>query len=192
MEALPVLFHRYSYLRRKPVCEHFGICGGCKWQNLSYPQQLSYKQKQVIDNFIRIGKLDIPEVSPIIPSDQEFFYRNKLEFTFSNSRWLTREEIESGADFDRRALGFHIPEMFDKVLDIKKCWLQKDPSNAIRDAIKQFALENTLLFYDLRNQQGFLRNLIIRTAGNSELMVILSFFSENKLLRTKTLELYIG
>jgi 23S rRNA (uracil1939-C5)-methyltransferase len=188
MEALPVLFHKYSNIRRQPVCEHFSICGGCKWQNLPYEQQLYYKQKQVTDSFIRLGKLEIPKVSPIIYSGNEFYYRNKLEFTFSNNRWLTREEIESGHEFDRRALGFHIPEKFDKVLDVKKCWLQPDPSNAIRDSVKQFAMEKELNFYDLLNQQGFLRNLIIRTANTGELMVILSFFSENELLRTKLLD----
>lgn len=187
MEANPVLFHKYSADRQKPVCDHFGVCGGCKWQNLPYAQQLFHKQKQVSDNLIRIGKLDIPEISPILPSANINFYRNKLEFTFSNNRWLMAEEIESGQTFDRHALGFHIPEKFDKVLDINKCWLQRDPSNAIRDAVKQFALENAMSFFDLRSQSGFLRNLIIRIANTGELMVILSFFHEDETLRTKML-----
>ena len=178
MEALPVLFHKYSEVRQQPACEHFGVCGGCKWQNLPYKQQLYYKQKQVSDVFIRIGKLDIPEISAIIASDNEYFYRNKLEFTFSNSRWLTLEEIASGRDFDRRALGFHIPEMFDKILDIKKCWLQRDPSNNIRNLAKSFALQNNLQFFNLHNHQGFLRNIIIRTSNTGELMIIVSFFHE--------------
>lgn len=183
VEALPVTFHTYSPLRQNPVCEHFGVCGGCKWQILPYDQQLLYKQKQVADNLIRIGKLDVPEIQPILPSDKVEFYRNKLEFTFSNNRWLTIQEIESGLSFDRQALGFHIPEKFDKVLDIHKCWLQRDPSNAIRDAVKQIALENGMPFFDLRNQTGFVRNLIIRTANTGEIMVILSFFHNQEVFR---------
>jgi 23S rRNA (uracil1939-C5)-methyltransferase len=180
MEALPVLFHKYSEIRKQPVCEHYGVCGGCKWQNLPYERQLYYKQKQVSDVFIRIGKLEIPEISSIIASDNEYFYRNKLEFTFSNSRWLMLEEIASGRDFDRRALGFHIPEMFDKILDIKKCWLQRDPSNHVRNLAKSFALQNNLQFFNLRNHEGFLRNIIIRTSNTDELMVIVSFFHEQE------------
>lgn len=183
MEAIPVAFHKLSASRQKPVCEHFGVCGGCKWQNLPYDQQLFHKEKQVSDNLIRIGKLDIPSIQPIIPSDQTEFYRNKLEFTFSNNRWLTTEEIGSGKEFDRHALGFHIPDKFDKVLDIKKCWLQRDPSNSIRDAVKQIAMENGMPFFDLRNQTGLLRNLIIRTANTGELMVIVSFFEDQKVFR---------
>jgi 23S rRNA (uracil1939-C5)-methyltransferase len=187
MEALPVTFHKYSPIRQKPVCEHFGVCGGCKWQNLPYDQQLIYKQKQVSDNLIRIGKLDIPEIAPILPSENVNFYRNKLEYTFSNNRWLTTEEIESGESFDRHALGFHIPEKFDKVLDIKKCWLQRDPSNAIRNEVKKVALENGMPFFDLRNQTGFMRNLIIRTSNTGELMVIVSFFQDQEVFRNITL-----
>jgi 23S rRNA (uracil1939-C5)-methyltransferase len=187
MEALPVTFHKYSPIRQKPVCEHFGVCGGCKWQNLPYDQQLIYKQKQVSDNLIRIGKLDIPEIAPILPSENVNFYRNKLEYTFSNNRWLTTEEIESGEAFDRHALGFHIPEKFDKVLDIKKCWLQRDPSNAIRNEVKKVALENGMPFFDLRNQTGFMRNLIIRTSNTGELMVIVSFFQDQEVFRNITL-----
>lgn len=179
MEASPLTIHKFSDLRRKPACEHFGICGGCKWQNLDYTQQLFYKEKQVSDNLIRIGKLDIPQIMPIVKSDNEYFYRNKLEFTFSDNRWLTKEEIETGDEFERRALGFHIPEKFDKILDIHKCWLQRDPSNAIRDEVKKFALANDFSFYKLRDQQGFLRNLIIRTSTTGDLMVIVCFASEN-------------
>lgn len=184
VEALPVTFHKYSPLRQTPVCEHFGVCGGCKWQILPYDQQLIHKQKQVTDNLVRIGKLDVPEIQPILPSDNVEFYRNKLEFTFSNNRWLTTEEIGSGESFDRHALGFHIPEKFDKVLDINKCWLQRDPSNAIRDAVKKIALDNGMPFFDLRNQTGFVRNLIIRTANTGEIMVILSFFHDQEVFRS--------
>jgi 23S rRNA (uracil-5-)-methyltransferase RumA len=183
IEAVPVHFHKYSPIRKQPVCEHFGTCGGCKWQPLPYLQQLEFKQKQVFDNLVRIGKLDIPEITPIVGSDNEFFYRNKLEFTFSNNRWLTIDEIESGRELDRNALGFHIPEMFDKILDVKKCWLQCDPSNAIRDAVKQFATDNELTFFDLRKHGGLLRNLIIRTASTGELMVIVCFYEEDEALR---------
>lgn len=189
MEATPVTFHKYSELRVKPQCEHFGLCGGCKWQHISYESQLHYKQKQVEDQLIRIGKLDVPAIQPIVPSDNHFFYRNKLEFTFSSSRWLTNEEIKSGTDItDRSAVGFHIPEMFDKVFDVKKCWLQNDPSNAIRDAVRSFALKHDLPFFDLRDHGGFLRNLIIRTSSTGDLMVIVSFYSENKQWRTKLLD----
>lgn len=189
MEATLVTFHKYSDLRVKPQCEHFGLCGGCKWQHISYESQLNYKQKQVEDQLIRIGKLDVPAIQPIVPSDNQFFYRNKLEFTFSSSRWLTNEEISSGADItDRSAVGFHIPEMFDKVFDVKKCWLQGDPSNAIRDEIRSFALKYGLPFFDLRDHGGFLRNLIIRTSSTGDLMVIVSFYSENEQWRTKLLD----
>ena len=188
MEAKVVAYHRLSDKRQEPVCEHFGVCGGCKWQILPYKQQLHYKQTQVSDQLIRIGKLDIPEISDILPSDRELFYRNKLEFTFSANRWLTQEEIDSEQEFDRRALGFHIPEMFDKVLDVKKCWLQDDPSNAIRDAVREFAKSKEMSFFDLRNQQGFLRNLIIRTANTGEVMVIISFFRNDELHRKELLD----
>ncbi len=188
MEAKVVNYHRLSNIRQKAVCEHFGVCGGCKWQILPYKQQLQYKQTQVSDQLIRIGKLDIPEILSIVPSDNELFYRNKLEYTFSANRWLTKEEIDSTDDFERRALGFHIPEMFDKVLDVNKCWLQRDPSNAIRDAVKNFAKAKGMSFFDLRSQQGFLRNLIIRTANTGEIMVIVSFFRDDDLHRKELLD----
>lgn len=164
-------------------CEHYGVCGGCKWQHLSYADQLKYKQKQVIDNLERIGKIEIGEINPIIASENTEFYRNKLEFTFSNRRWLTKDEIDSEQELNRNALGFHVPGMFDKVVDIEKCYLQKDPSNEIRLAIKQYALKNNLSFFDLRMQEGFLRNLIIRNSSTGELMVIVVFFYEDKLQR---------
>jgi 23S rRNA (uracil1939-C5)-methyltransferase len=183
IEAVPVNFHKYSSERCAPACEHFGTCGGCKWQPLPYDRQLFYKQRQVADQLIRIGKLDIPEISPILSSEKQLFYRNKLEFTFSSSRWLTPEEMEAEVVDNRNALGFHIPEMFDKVMDVKKCWLQPDPSNAIRDFIRKFAIENGMPFFNLKTHEGFLRNLIIRTANTGEVMVVISFFKEESVFR---------
>ena len=171
--------------RVEAFCEHFGICGGCKWQFLPYNEQLYYKQKQVEDQLKRIGKLDLPEVLPILGSDKNTFYRNKLEFTFSNKRWLEpSEEINSEKeikDFD--ALGFHVPGLFDKVLKINKCWLQPEPSNKIRNFIYDYSIENQLEFFDIKKQNGFLRTLIIRTTSIGEIMVIISFFKENEIER---------
>jgi 23S rRNA (uracil1939-C5)-methyltransferase len=173
-EAKAVRFIKYSEVRAVPFCSHFGICGGCKWQQLPYEEQLKYKQQQVVDNLERIGKVELPEISPILGSKKTQFYRNKLEFTFSNKRWLTAEELQSEEVFEQRnALGFHIPGSFDKVLDIDKCWLQDDISNKIRNAVRQYALDHHIEFFDLRAQSGLLRNMIIRTASTGELMVIL-------------------
>ena len=169
-----------SPVRVEPVCEHFGVCGGCKWQHIPYEEQLKFKQQQVVDALTRIGKVELPECSPIDGSKQTQFYRNKLEFTFSNKRWLTFEEVAAGVKYDdMNALGFHIPNCFDKVLDIRKCWLQDDISNRIRLDIRQFALDNRLSFYDLRNQAGLLRNMVVRTASTGELMLIVIFGEEN-------------
>lgn len=180
MEGRVVRFHTYSPDRQEAVCEHFGVCGGCKWQMLPYADQISFKQKQVKDQLERIGGFKGLEVKPIMGSKQSEFYRNKLEFTFSNKRWLTESEIKVDREFkDRDALGFHIPGLFDKIVDIKKCWLQPDPSNEIRNAVKNFALEHNLNFFDIREQVGLLRNLIIRTASTGEVMVIVSFFEDN-------------
>lgn len=180
-EGKAVAIRQYAEERATPFCEHFGVCGGCKWQHLPYEAQLRYKQKQVIDNLTRIGKVDLGEILPIIGSEQTQYYRNKLEFTFSNKRWLTDEQVQSGEEVDdRNGVGFHIPGMFDKVLDIHKCWLQADISNQIRLAIKQFCLEHEgYPFYDLRNQQGFVRTLMIRTASTGDLMVVLVFYHED-------------
>ena len=157
--------------RIEPVCSDFGTCGGCKWQHIPYNEQIKYKEKQVSDQLIRIGKLNVPEILPILGSEETLFYRNKLEFTFSNSRWLKASELNT--DTPKGAgLGFHIPGMFDKVLDIQQCHLQADPSNAIRNDIRQYAIDNELSFYNLRSNEGFLRTLIIRTASTGELMVI--------------------
>jgi 23S rRNA (uracil1939-C5)-methyltransferase len=180
MEARAIKFHKYSEKRTEAVCEHFGICGGCKWQILPYEEQIRHKEKQVIDNLTRIGKIDLPEISPIIGSSKTEFYRNKLEFTFSNKRWRTNEEIAEGKVFDTmNAVGFHIPGQFDKVLDINKCWLQTHDSNEIRNEVRRYALEHELTFFDLRNQEGFLRTMMVRTTSTGELMVILIFFYED-------------
>ncbi len=181
MEARPILFHSYGEQRTGAVCEHYGICGGCKWQILPYTEQIRYKQKQVVDNLTRIGKIELPEITPILGSARTEFYRNKLEFTFSNKRWRTNEEIAEGKVFETmNAVGFHIPGQFDKVLDINKCWLQTEDSNEIRNEIRRYALENSLTFFDLRNQDGFLRTMMIRTTSTGELMVIVIFFYEDK------------
>lgn len=180
MEGMPVRFHKYSEMREEPFCAHFAVCGGCKWQNLPYEHQLTYKQKQVYDALERLGKIFPKERLPIKASEKTRFYRNKLEFTFSNKRWLTKEEIESGKDFENHnALGFHVPKVWDKVIDIEKCHLQPDPSNAIRNSIKNYANSNGLSYFDIREQEGFLRNLIIRTASTGELMVIVVFYHED-------------
>lgn len=180
MEGHPVVFHKYSDLRVDAFCEHFGICGGCKWQNLPYEEQLKFKQQEVLDNLSRIGKIDLPEANPILPSAKTEFYRNKLEFTFSNKRYLTFDEINSEDEIDRTpALGFHVPRLFDKIVDINKCHLQAEPSNAVRLAIKEYAFANDLSFFDIRNQEGFLRTLIIRTSTTGDVMVIVVFYHED-------------
>ena len=180
-EGKAVLFHEYSPQRAEPFCEHFGVCGGCKWQHLPYEEQIRYKHKQVIDNLTRIGKIEMEEILPIKGSKHTTFYRNKLEFTFSNKKWLTEEEVKTGAKFDcMDAVGFHIPGMFDKVLDIHTCWLQNDISNRIRLAVKEYCLTHEgYPFFDLRNQEGFVRTLMIRTASTGDLMVVLVFFYED-------------
>ncbi len=147
MEAIPTNFIKKSEDRIEAFCEYFGTCGGCKWQNLSYEKQLFYKQKQVQDSLTRIGKLELPEIKPILGSAETRFYRNKLEFTFTHGKWLTREEIDNQDVPDRRGLGFHIPGRFDKVLDIEQCYLQEEPSNSIRLAVREFAKEHELLLF---------------------------------------------
>jgi 23S rRNA (uracil1939-C5)-methyltransferase len=180
-EGKAVRFHEFSEHRIEPVCEHFGVCGGCKWQNMKYSQQLYYKQNEVKNHLQRIGKIDLPEFEPILGSEKQFFYRNKMEFGFSNSRWLTQDEIESEADLgNKNALGFHIPKMWDKILDINKCHLQEDPSNAIRNEIRDFANLNNLTFFNPRNHEGLLRTLMIRTASTGEIMVLIQFFEDDK------------
>ncbi|MEN6588988.1 MAG: 23S rRNA (uracil(1939)-C(5))-methyltransferase RlmD [Proteiniphilum sp.] len=180
-EGRVVRFEKYSENRTDPFCSHFGVCGGCKWQMLPYNEQLRHKQQQVVDNLTRIGKVELPEITPILGAPQTTFYRNKMEYTFSNRRWLTEEEINSDKQFAQmNALGFHIPGMFDKVLDIDKCWLMDDLANQIRTAIRVFCLQNGYSFFDLRNQQGLMRTLMIRNSSIGEWMVVVVFFEDNR------------
>ena len=188
-EGKATVFHKLSEKRTQAVCEHFGTCGGCKWQHMDYSHQLFYKEKEVVNNLTRIGHLELPEITPILGSKEQYFYRNKMEFSFSDSRWLTVEEIASTDDLgDRNALGFHIPGMWDKILDVKKCWLQGDPSNAVRNAVKDFALEHKIPFFNTRQQTGVLRTLMIRNTSIGELMIVVQFFKEDTENRIALLE----
>ena len=173
-----VKFHTLSEHRTEPVCEHFGVCGGCKWQHMKYDAQLIFKQKEVAENLKRIGKLDLPELKPILALENPYWYRNKMEFSFSNQRWLTKEEVDSGIEINRNALGFHKPGMLDKIVDVDKCHLQADPSNAIRNFVRSYAHKNELTFFDPKNQVGFLRSLMIRTTSTDEVMIVLQIFHE--------------
>lgn len=176
-EAKVIAIKKPSPNRIEPVCKHFGVCGGCKWQAMSYESQLTFKQKFVSDALVRIGKLDIPEITPIFGNHEAYFYRNKLEFSFSNKKWLTDDQIKSGEEISNRdALGFHIPGRFDKVLDVDKCFLQPDPSNDIRNAVRDYAHKNNLTFYDIRDKGGFLRTLMIRITGIGEVMVLVGVY----------------
>lgn len=175
IEASPIAFHQYSDLRKEPICSHFGVCGGCKWQHIGYEAQLDMKQQQVVDALERIAKVPIPDIQPIVGSEQTSYYRNKLEFSFSDSRWLTDTEIKSGETFDRDALGFHIPGKFDKILDVDHCYLQPEPSNSLRDTVKAYAKAKGLTFFNPREQVGNMRNLIVRTANTGQVMVIVQF-----------------
>ena len=187
MEATVVRFIEKSPLRVEPFCEHFGVCGGCKWQSLPYEEQLNQKTKQVEDQLVRIGHLDIPEVRPCLGSERTREYRNKLEFTFADKRWLTYEEIAEGGDIATTpAVGFHIPGCFDKVLDIRKCHLQVDLSNRIRLATKQFCIDNGYSFHNARAHEGLMRTMVIRTASTGEVMVIV-VFNENDTERINAL-----
>ncbi|EGV43913.1 23S rRNA (uracil(1939)-C(5))-methyltransferase RlmD [Bizionia argentinensis JUB59] len=188
-EGKATVFHTLSDKRTQPECEHFGVCGGCKWQDMGYEHQLYYKQKEVTNNLTRIGHIELPEVTPILGCKNPYFYRNKMEFSFSDSRWLTVEEIQSDEDLgDRNALGFHIPGMWDKILDIKKCHLQADPSNAIRNAVRDFSIANGLEFFNTRNQHGLLRTMMIRTSSTGDIMVMIQFFKEDKVKRELLLD----
>ena len=188
-EGKAVAIHEFSEHRIEPVCQHFGSCGGCKWQNMQYAQQLFYKNQEVYNNLKRIGKIGLPDFEPIAGSEKQLFYRNKMEFSFSNSRWMTDAEVQSGAELDNRnALGFHIPRMWDKILDISKCWLQEDPSNDIRNEIREFANKNNLSFFNPRNHEGLLRTLMIRTASTGEIMVLIQFFEDDKVSRELLLD----
>ena len=188
-EGKATVFHKLSDKRTQAACEHFGTCGGCKWQHMDYSHQLFYKEKEVVNNLKRIGHLELPEITPILGSKDHYFYRNKMEFSFSDSRWLTQEEIASEKDLgDRNALGFHIPGMWDKILDVKKCWLQGDPSNAIRNAVKDFAIKHQIPFFNTRQQTGVLRTLMIRNTSIGEWMVVVQFFKEDLKKRTALLD----
>ncbi len=194
-EAVAVKIHEKSPLRAQPFCQHYGVCGGCKWQCLAYEEQIRYKQKQVYDNLTRIGKVELPEFMPILGSEKTKFYRNKLEFTFSNKRWLTEEEVREDVKYDQmNAVGFHIPGAFDKVLAIEKCWLQDDISNQIRNAIRDYAYEHDYAFFNLRTQEGMLRNIMIRTSSTGELMVLLQckIVEERELVKMKELLQYVA
>jgi 23S rRNA (uracil1939-C5)-methyltransferase len=179
-EAKVIKTHELSEMRIEPFCSHFGVCGGCKWQHLPYEKQLELKHKQVVDQLTHIGKVPLPVISPIFPSQNTDYYRNKLEFTFSNYKWLTNEQIASGEEFNRNALGFHIPKRFDKILDVDHCFLQAEPSNQIRLKVKEFALKHNYSFFDAIKMKGFLRNLIIRNSNLGDLMVVVQFAEPNQ------------
>ena len=191
-QAKPTKFIELSPKRTEPVCQHFGVCGGCKWQNMAYEHQLFYKEKEVLENLKRIGKVEIESTKPILGSQKTYFYRNKMEFSFSNSRWLTESEISSGKDIqDKNALGFHIPGMWDKILNIQKCHLQEDPSNAIRNKIRDFATEHNIEFFNPREQIGLLRTLMIRTSSTGEYMILIQFYQEHQEKRELLLDFII-
>lgn len=175
-EGTAIHFHKLSDKRTQPLCPHFGTCGGCKWQHLDYAWQLHYKQQQVVDALTRIGKVEFPELMPILGSKEIYNYRNRLDFTFSNKKWLTTDEINSGAEFDRKALGFHIPGTFDKVLDLQECHLQGEISEQIRTFVREFTNKEGYDYFDIKAQHGLMRSLIVRTASTGEIMVIVQFF----------------
>lgn len=188
-EGNAISFSKLSDKRVEPQCAYFGTCGGCKWQHMGYEHQLFYKQKEVENNLKRIGKIEMPEPLPILGSKEQFFYRNKMEFSFSDSKWLTLEQVKSDEIIENRnALGFHIPGMWDKILDIDQCHLQRDPSNAIRNFVKQKGEELNLTFYNARKQEGFLRTLMLRTSSTGDVMVLIQFFHEDEKNRTLLLD----
>jgi 23S rRNA (uracil1939-C5)-methyltransferase len=179
-EGKVIKFHSYSDKRTKPVCGHFGVCGGCKWQHMQYAEQLVFKQKEVTDNLLRIGHLELPESNPIKGCTEIYRYRNKMEYSFSDSRWLSLDEIASGKEIENKyACGFHIPGMWDKILDVKECHLQAAPSDAIRNSIRDFAAENGFSFFNPRKQEGLLRTLLIRMTSLGEIMVVVQFFYDD-------------
>lgn len=183
-EGNATVFHQLSPMRIEPFCPHFGVCGGCKWQNIPYEKQLEYKAREVLNNLQRIGKVELPKQTPICPSASNQYYRNKLEYTFSNKRWLTAQQMQDKDGVACHAgVGFHVPGLFDKVVDITDCHLQPSPSNEVRNWLRTYALEHNLEFFDLRQQTGFLRTLIIRTASTGDVMVVLSFAHEDKPVR---------
>jgi len=190
-EAVDIL--EYSEDRVEPKCIHFGTCGGCKWQNIAYEKQLDFKHNEVVNNITRIGGVSGFDIIPILGSEEQYFYRNKMEFSFSNARWLTQYEISSEENFGNRdALGFHIPGMWSKILDLKECFLQEDPSNQIRLAVKKYAVENGLEFYDVKAQEGFLRTLMMRQNSKGEWMVLFQLFKEMKAERIQLFDFLLS
>ncbi|MEI7585176.1 23S rRNA (uracil(1939)-C(5))-methyltransferase RlmD [Runella sp.] len=179
-EARVIKTLSFSEKRAEPFCQYFGTCGGCKWQHIGYEEQLQFKWQQVNDHLRRIAKVKLPIIEPILPSKSTTYYRNKLEYTFSNLRWFTLDELNTGEELERNALGFHIPKRFDRILDIEKCYLQPDPSNEIRNRLRVFCLQQGFRFYDQKHNVGFLRNLIIRTANTGDVMVIVQFAEPNQ------------
>ena len=188
-EGIAVKFHQYSPQRETPVCEHFTYCGGCQWQHMNYQSQLFYKQQEVVNNLKRLGGIVPEETLPILGCEKPYFYRNKIEFSFSETRWLTPEEIASKETIDsRNGLGFHIAGAWDKVLDIHKCHLQQDPSNAIRNTLKAYALSQGYTFYNPRTHIGWLRTIMIRITSLGELMVVIQFLEEQQHEREQLLD----
>lgn len=178
---------KLSENRCEPFCQHFGTCGGCKWQHIPYEQQLAFKQQQVIDSLTRIGKIKLPDITPILGSEKIQYYRNKLEFTFSNKKWLTYEQMAQDKEYCRNGVGFHIPGMFDKVLDVQKCYLQDDIQNQLRNFLRDYCIEKEFSFFDLRAQQGFIRTMMVRTSSIGELMLIIVFFEDDEQKRNDLL-----
>ena len=190
MEAEVIRFVEKSAVREEPFCEHFGVCGGCKWQNLPYDKQLEMKQRQVYEQLTRIGKVELPEFMPILGSRKISEYRNKLEFGCSNKRWMTREEIASGEPAgEMRAIGFHITGAFDKILPIHNCHLMDGLQNEIRNFIYQYAIDNDLTFFDLRQQTGLLRDVMVRNSNTGEWMVLVQFHYDEEGDRERSLQL---
>ena len=187
-EGIPHHFHKYSEARQEAFCQHFGVCGGCKWQNLAYETQLKHKEIVVEDAMKRIGKTPIGEILPIVPAIETEYYRNKLEFTFSNKKWLTKDDIAKGTSNYKNVLGFHRPRAFDKIVEIEHCYLQADPSNELRNTIREIGISLNLDFLDLRAKEGFLRHLLLRITTLNEIMLIVSFFQEDVQKRTAFLD----
>ena len=185
-------FHKYSEIRTQPKCEHFGVCGGCKWQHITYSEQLKFKEDEVKNNLVRIGNLTLPKITPIKGAINSYLYRNKMEYSFSDSRWLSLEEIKSKKIIkEKNALGFHIPGMWNKVVDINKCWLQEDITNTLRNTIKDFSIKHSIPFFNHSKQTGDLRTLMIRTTSTNEVMVLIQFYSDNKNNRELLLDFLI-
>lgn len=192
-EGIPIKFHKYSDLRVEAKCKHHELCGGCKWQHITYEQQLAFKQKITEDAFARIAKVEVGETLPIMGSEETYFYRNKLEYTFSTHRWLTKEEMADGRPESAEGLGFHLPGMFDRILDIDECLLQSEFSNKLRNAVRKYSLENNFSFYNIREQEGFLRNLVVRNSiSTGEYMIILILGHEDEEKRTALLDFMVN